>query len=105
MKSTMKNRVLRALAPIGRSVRMLAAVAIAGAFVSACDVHGVSSPGSLASITVTPNATLAATATQQMVAVGYDADGRVVPITPTWSVVAGGGTISASGVFTAGAAT
>ena len=102
MKSTMKNRVVRALAPMGRSVRMLVAVAIAGAFVSACDVHGVSSPGSLASIVVTPNATVAATATQQMVATGYDADGRVVAITPTWSVVASGGTINSSGLFTAG---
>jgi hypothetical protein len=26
----------------------------------------------------------------------------VVPITPTWAVVAGGGTISAAGLFTAG---
>jgi hypothetical protein len=86
-------------------VRALAAVVVVGALVAACDVHGVSSPGTLASITVTPNATLAATATQQMVAVGHDADGRVIPITPTWSVVASGGTINSSGLFTAGSAT
>lgn len=56
-------------------------------------------------IQVTPNpATLAAGATQQFTAVGRDAGGNVVPITPVWSVVAGGGTISPSGLFTAGAA-
>ena len=59
----------------------------------------------VATITVAPNpATLGAGATQQFTAVGRDAAGNVVPITPAWSVVAGGGTISASGLFTAGAA-
>jgi hypothetical protein len=58
----------------------------------------------LASITVTPNpATMPINATQQYVAVGKDANGNVVAITPVWSVAAGGGTINAStGVFTAG---
>jgi len=62
------------------------------------------SPGALATITVTPNpATLAAGATQQFTAVGKDANGNVVAITPVWSVVNGGGTIIAgTGVFTAG---
>ena len=62
------------------------------------------SPGPLASITVTPNpATMPINATQQYVAVGKDANGNVVAITPVWSVAAGGGTINAStGVFTAG---
>ncbi len=59
--------------------------------------------GQLASIVVTPDpATLASRATQQFVAVGKDAAGNVVPFTPTWSVVNGGGSIDAAGVFTAG---
>jgi hypothetical protein len=59
--------------------------------------------GPLASITVTPNPSLLVVgATQQLTAVGKDAGGNTVAITPTWSVVAGGGTISASGLFTAG---
>jgi len=59
--------------------------------------------GALASITVTPaSATLATGATQQYVAVGKDAADNVVSITPTWSVAAGGGTIDAAGLFTAG---
>jgi hypothetical protein len=64
----------------------------------------VVTPGPLATITVTPNpATLAINATQQFTAVGSDAFNNVVPITPVWSVVAGGGTINASsGLFTAG---
>ena len=60
--------------------------------------------GPLATITVTPNpATMAINATQQFTAVGRDANGNVVAITPVWSVTAGGGTINAgSGLFTAG---
>jgi hypothetical protein len=61
-------------------------------------------PGALASITVTPNpGTMPINGTQQYVAVGKDANGNVVAITPVWSVAAGGGTINAStGLFTAG---
>jgi hypothetical protein len=102
MISTSMNRILRALSPTGFRARALVAVAVAGVFASACDVHGISAPGTVASITVTPNATLSPTGTQQMVAVGLDADGRVVGISPTWSVAAGGGTISSTGLFTSG---
>ena len=60
--------------------------------------------GPLATIAVTPNpSTLASGATQQFVAVGKDAAGNVVTLTPTWSVAAGGGTINSTGLFTAGA--
>jgi len=102
MTNTMLNRVRRALSPMGLSARVLISVVLAGAITSACDVHGITAPGTLASMTVSPNATLTVGATQQMTAVGYDADGRVVPVSPTWSVAAGGGTIAATGVFTAG---
>ena len=103
MISTMKTRIVRALSPTGLRARVLLAVALAGALTSACDVHGVSAPGAVASVTVTPNATLTAGSTQQMTATGYDADGRVVPISPTWSIAASGGTVNSSGLFTAGA--
>jgi len=60
----------------------------------------------LATITVVPNpVTLLANATQQFAAVGKDASGNVVAITPTWSVAASGGTIGLTGLFTAGATT
>jgi hypothetical protein len=61
--------------------------------------------GALASITVTPDTvTVAIRATQQFTAVGKDAHGNVVSISPTWSVAASGGTIDpGTGVFTAGA--
>ena len=59
--------------------------------------------GPLATIIVTPGpVTLATTATQQFTAVGKDIAGNVVPITPNWSVAAGGGAINGSGLFTAG---
>jgi len=60
-------------------------------------------PGTLASITVAPTPdTLRISGTQQFTAVGRDATGNAVAITPTWSVAAGGGTITSSGMFTAG---
>jgi len=61
----------------------------------------------LATITVTPNPISVLTfATQQFAATGRDAGGNVVPITPVWSVVNGGGTIDPnSGLFTAGGTT
>lgn len=61
--------------------------------------------GPVATITVTPDpATMGTGATQQFTAVGRDAGNNIVPITPVWSVVNGGGTINAgSGLWTAGA--
>jgi len=63
-------------------------------------------PG-LATITVTPagSDTVPATAQRQFLAEGRDAYGNLVgPLSPTWSVVAGGGTINSAGLFTAGTA-
>ena len=79
------------------AVALVAIIAAAG-----CDVHGVSEPGTLASITVAPNTMIPAATMQQMLAIGRDADGRVIPIEPTWTVAEGGGTITAAGMFTAG---
>jgi outer membrane protein OmpA-like peptidoglycan-associated protein len=58
----------------------------------------------LASITVTPAGpdTLPATTTRQFLAEGKDSAGNVVSFSPIWSVVAGGGSINNSGLFTAG---
>ena len=102
MKSSMQSRIFRALSPPGLSTRLAVAVALAG-LVSACDVHSPTAPGTLASITVTPDVTLAISATQQFVAVGRDAEGAVISISPIWSIVGVGGTINAStGMYTAG---
>jgi hypothetical protein len=108
MNTSTLNRIRRALSPAAPRIRMLAAAIAAGAAIGACDVHGTtgtSSPGTLSTIVVTPNATVATSGTVQMVAVGHDANGGVVVITPTWSVVALGGTISTNGLFTAGTTT
>ncbi len=87
--------------------RVLAALAFAAVAITACGKDSTApnnsvTAGVLATITVTPNATLAPSGTVQMVATGTDANGAAVSISPTWSVVAGGGTISANGMFTAG---
>src|SRR4249920_862241 len=102
MTSPTSNRVSRALALPGLFTRMVLALSCAVVFSVACDVHGESDPGALFSITVTPNITMAVTSTQQFVAVGADANDVPVDITPVWSVVAGGGTINSTGLFTAG---
>ena len=69
------------------------------------DASVVVTTGPLATITITPSpSTVAIRATKQFTAVGKDAHGNVVDITPAWSVVASGGTIDAStGLFTAAA--
>src|SRR6185369_5379168 len=59
--------------------------------------------GSLAAITVSPDtATLLINGTQQFTAVGRDAGGNLVALTPTWSMVTGGGAIDLDGLLTAG---
>ncbi|MDP1824679.1 MAG: ice-binding family protein [Archangium sp.] len=59
--------------------------------------------GGLARLTLTPTtATLPVNGVQQFFALGRDAAGNPIGVTPTWSVVSGGGTISADGLFTAG---
>jgi hypothetical protein len=106
---TSTRRPFRPYAPPSTKWRtrwlLVAALILVGVVLTACDVHGVSEPGTLASITVTPNATLAASTTQQMVAVGHDAEGRRVEISPSWSVANSGGTVNAAGLFTAGSLT
>jgi hypothetical protein len=105
MTITMYQRVMRSPALRTRITAILA-IAGAGIFASACDVHGVSNPGTLSTLTVSPNPrTLAINGTQQFTAVGTDFAGAVITLAPTWTVVAGGGAISSSGLFTAGGVT
>jgi hypothetical protein len=102
MRISMNNRTSRALSPPSLMARLAIVVTLATLLSAACDVHTPSAPGSVFSITVTPNVTLAINEPQQFIAVGKDADGRVVAIAPVWSVVANGGTIDNAGMFTAG---
>lgn len=91
-----------------RPVRMFALFGSL-ALVGACEVHNAPTTGpavpALASISVSPTPrTLAIGGTQQYVAQGRDADNNVIAISPavTWSVENSGGTISPTGLFTAG---
>lgn len=102
MVSIMKQHIVRSFAHRVRIAGVIA-VACASVFTSGCDVHGASDPGTLSVLTVSPNPyTLAANDSRQFTAVATDFSGAVIPIEPTWSVVSGGGTISSSGMFTAG---
>lgn len=102
MKELVRLRAIRAAVPTARTARVIVAIGCAGLFASACDVHGISNPGTVSSIRVSPNPqTIVANGTQQFTAVGADFSGATVAIKPTWSVVTGGGTISSTGMFTA----
>ncbi len=108
MKSTTPHGIRQTLSLAAPRARLFVAVALAGAILVACDVHGGNgtlSPGTVSTIVVTPNASVVTSSSQQMVAVGHDANGDVVTITPVWTVVASGGTINAAGIFTAGVTT
>ena len=90
--------------PAGRGA---ASSPLAALLALACEHNAPTSPSTLATITVTPNPqALAISAIQPFVATGRDANGDLVSLTPTWSVVADGGAIDAStGLFTAGTVT
>jgi hypothetical protein len=103
MIRSMLARASRATAQRSRTALVVVALAFAGLYATACDVHGLSAPGTLQTIVVSPNPqNLVVNATQQFTAVGADFDGADVPLTPVWSIVSGGGSISPSGMFTAG---
>ena len=100
MKSVI-SRILRALGPRARVARVIVAVAFAGLFTAACSSS--TDLRTVTSLTVTPTtATLAPGGVQQFTAVAKASNGSVLAVTPTWSVVAGGGTITQTGLFTAG---
>ncbi|HEX8436107.1 hypothetical protein [Archangium sp.] len=62
-------------------------------------------PGALASMAISPERTeLLPAGKKTFTARGADRFGNTVPVSPTWSVVAGGGSILPSGEFTAGTA-
>ncbi|MEX0692414.1 MAG: ice-binding family protein [Gemmatimonadales bacterium] len=92
---------------LGLAARLLAIVPFAALVGLACEHSDPVGPSALTTITVTPDPqSLPISGIQPFVATGTDADGNLVSITPTWSVVAGGGTIdTSSGLFAAGTAT
>ena len=92
MRIPMKNRL---------TARLALAVLFAGGLTAACGSSSPTAPR-IASFTVSPNATLPISTTQQFSAVAKDMNGTVVSTSPTWSVVAGGGSINTGGLFTAG---
>lgn len=103
MRSFTGSRLMHAVAPRGRLARTIGVVVCAGLLATACDVHGVSDPGTLATLEITPNPqTLAINATQQFTVVGKDFSGAIVSVEPVWSVATSGGAINTSGMFTAG---
>jgi outer membrane protein OmpA-like peptidoglycan-associated protein len=81
-----------------RTPAFLATVAVVSLLAAGCAGY----TAKLASITVSPNVSLNANSRQLFVAEGRDSRGAIFPITPAWSVVANGGTIDNTGLFTAG---
>ena len=104
MKSAITSGTLRALTraliPRARVARALLAVAFAAFFIASCSDS--SGPGTTATVTISPTAvTLPVGGTQQFTAVTKDNKGNTITSAPTWSV-SGGGTITQTGLFTAG---
>src|ERR1700687_2662678 len=91
-----------ALGQRARIARVIVAVAFAGVFAAAC--KSTSEPGLTASIAISPTSvTLAPGGTQQFTVVAKNANGDILVLPdPIWSVSAGGGTITSTGLYTAG---
>lgn len=101
MNNVINSPTLRAPGSRARIARVITAVAIAGLLSAACS--GSTDVRTTASLTLTPTTTtLPINGTQQFTAVAKASNGKVLNVTPTWSVVAGGGTIDQTGLFTAG---
>ena len=79
---------------------------LAAAVLSACGNSMDTQPLVPASIVITmPSGTTSIAGTIQFSATVKDANGQTIQVTPAWSVVHGGGAITASGLFTAGDST
>ena len=102
MTTRFTSRRSAGLPRLGRGLATLAMATFAAGFLTSCDIHDPAGPGTITTIDVTPDVTLAIQETQQFVAVATDAEGREVEFSPVWSVVEGGGTIDDTGLFTAG---
>jgi len=106
MTTSTNDRLSRAPSALGLRARLAIALSVAVILSAGCSNSSPTAPGgsgAVASITVTPNVSMTVNGTQQFTAVGKNASGTVVAMTPTWSVVASGGTIASGGMFTAGA--
>ena len=102
MKSVIQSRTVRALGQRARIARVIVAVTLAGVFAAAC--KSTSEPGLTSTITISPTSvTLAPGGTQQFTVVAKNANGDILAIPdPIWAVSAGGGTITSTGLYTAG---
>lgn len=102
-QNLIRQRDATVVSAFARGMRLAAALVLSTTVMASCKKDDVVNPPALASITVAPaTATLAAGATQQFTATGKDANGGTMAVTPTWSVSTGGGTISPTGLLTAG---
>jgi Ice-binding-like len=101
-RSSMKSVTVRALGQRARIARIIVAVAFAGVFAAAC--KSSTEPGLTATIAIAPTSvTLAPGGTQQFTVIAKNADGDILAIpNPIWAVSGGGGTISSTGLYTAG---
>lgn len=86
---------------LSRRLVVLTCASLAAGVWGCSDATGPQMTATTISVTSVPSS-VARNGRQQFVATGRDAQGNVVEITPTWSVVAGGGAINSLGMFTAG---
>ena len=100
MNNVIKD-TLRALNPRARIAGALVVLAVAGLLTAACSDS--SGPRITASVAISPTtATIPVGGTQQFTAVVKNKNGDVLSVTPIWAVTSGGGTITSTGLYTAG---
>ena len=86
------------------SVQRAALLVCAALLVGIWGCFTADSPCPMMTLAVTPNpTTMVRNTTRQFTATARDYKGVIVPNSATWSIAAGGGTIDATGLFTAGA--
>ena len=97
---TVIRETLRTLNPRARRAAALLALAFAGSFTAACSDS--SGPQTASTVTISPTtATIPVGGTQQFTAVIKNSKGNVLNVAGIWAV-SGGGTITSTGLFTAG---
>jgi hypothetical protein len=102
MKSVTQGPTVRAPGQRARIALVVVAVALAGVFTAACSSS--TDVRTTTSLTISPtSASIPVNGTQQFTAVAKAANGKVLAVTPTWSVTSGAGSITQTGLFTAGA--
>ena len=81
MASSIRKLITQSRGSRARIARVVVALAFAITYTAACDVHGLSEPGTLSTLSISPDPkTLQINGTQQFTAIGKDFSGANVAV-------------------------